>query len=436
MNDFTFKAQTPEEQAQLDEQLRLHTQRYFKYKLKRNPFPLGGNYPEGYLTYTYLGEPNRNRIGDFLISTFMREEFNGLLIRGEYGTGKSHILYYIRNEVLKNPFFGKQALCFLIQNPSVVPEDILLSMLREVKLGVVQDLIFTPLATELKSRYQGETLRFLADFTNFKRQSTFDGVAFNPSWFHDIFSISYREFVKRLEEQNIKLAKDSFQRFAAEVLPRRMNLQSEIIVNDLVQIIVSDGDNTSKSWETFLSSRLISSKKKSVGVEHYLHAFLELFKYSGVRHVYLLVDEIEDLRTQRLSNRASVEYLATLRKMIQYNYKMFSFVLASTRDAWSELTTLYPAIDDRFPQKIDLLPDKALIKKIVANYLQAERQGSEKNPFAPFSEDAIDHVIESRGMVLRHVLTELRDLLDAAVNQETNLPISQKFVADHLTMIS
>src|SRR5262249_45840962 len=128
----------------LQDRLRQHTERYHKFQLEKNPFPLGGNYPDAYLDYTYYNDAKRDRIRDFLVSTFVREEFNGLIVLGEYGSGKSHVLHYIRNTVNSDPFFGKQAQCFLIQNPSVSPEDILLSMLREVKLSVIQDIIFKP----------------------------------------------------------------------------------------------------------------------------------------------------------------------------------------------------------------------------------------------------------------------------------------------------
>ena len=106
-------------------------ERYAVYGLTRNPFPLGGNFPEGYLKYTYIEERQRSQIEDFLLSTFVRGEFNGLLILGEYGTGKSHLLNYIHELVNTDRLgiFGGRALAFIIQNPSVAPEDILLSLL-------------------------------------------------------------------------------------------------------------------------------------------------------------------------------------------------------------------------------------------------------------------------------------------------------------------
>lgn len=431
-----FEARGSEEDGQFTKQLQQHRERYYSYELEKNPFPLGGNYPEAYLPYTHIDHVKEDRIRDFLASTFVREEFNGLLVIGEYGSGKSHILHYVRQIVLTDPFFGKQALCFLIQNPSVSPADILLSMLREVKLGVVQDLIFTPVAKALKEKYQSKTLQFLTDFTNFKRQGMLDDVKYNPNWYQNLFNLSYREFVKILNDEKVSLNKKSLQNFAREALQQHVQIGSSAIINDLVQLIADDDDSRNAlSWETFLSSSLMSSKKGSLGIEHYLQAFLELFKSAGFRHIYLLVDELEDLRTQRLSTKATTEYLATLRRMIQHNYKMFSFVLACTRDAWSDLLNLYPAIADRFPIVVDLAPNKSEIRNIVLRYLkETRREGNvPENEWTPFTEDAVEEVISRRGLVLRHILTELRAILDVAASKNISLPIDVSFVRENLS---
>lgn len=422
-----------EEREAFETQLREHTERYKQYGLKFNPFPLGGNYPETYLPFTYLNPAHESRITDFLVSTFMREEFNGLLIRGEYGSGKSHMLHFARNMVLTQPFFGKQALCFLINNPSVAPEDILLSMLREVKLGVVQDLVFAPIARALKDKYGDAVTEFLSDFTSFGGQRLLFQNAFDAQRGQDLFGLSYREFAKQLRDNKLALEKGTFQGFAREVLSQKIRI-SEQITEDLIQLISATESQNSRSWEVFISSRLMSSKKGTLGVEYYLEAFLELFKYSGLRHIYLLVDEIEDLRTHRLSEKAAVEYLATLRKMIQHNYRMFSFVLACTRDAWDEILSLYPAIQDRFPIVIDLLPSNADYKAVVAKYLKEARIEGQAvaNPWVPFSEEAVDEIINKRGGVIRHVLTDLRSVLDAAAHANIGPEINAEFALSSL----
>jgi hypothetical protein len=431
-----FKAVTPDEQLQFDEEIRKHTEQYHPFQLKINPFPLGGNYPDAYLSYTFLSPERRSRIQDFLMSTFVREEFNGLLVKGEYGSGKSHILHYIREQILSSSFFGNKALCFLIQNPSVAPEDILLSMLREVKLGVIQDLIFSSVAAALKEKYN-DAEEFISNFAISNPQKKLIEVQGDLQWFEDLYGLSYREFLKRLTDHNVELNKTAFRDFATEALQNHLNIERSLI-DDFVKLITTDGTNNTQSWEVFLSSRLMSNKKGSLGIEYYLQAFLELFKSKGVRHIYLLVDEFEDLRTQRLTNKATVEYLAKLRKMIQHNYKMFSLVLACTRDAWNDLLTLYPAIEDRFPLLIDLVLDKIDLKNVISSYLQRARlEGqSPQSEYAPFTEEAVELIIEKRAFVLRHILTEMRALLDIAANKAQKLPIDEKFVLDNISFNS
>jgi hypothetical protein len=52
--DTLFQSQNPDEQAQFKDQIQKNVERYYEYNLKKNPFPLGGNYPETYLPYTYF----------------------------------------------------------------------------------------------------------------------------------------------------------------------------------------------------------------------------------------------------------------------------------------------------------------------------------------------------------------------------------------------
>lgn len=411
--------------------------RYAGYALKRNPFPLGGNFPEGYLRYTYLEERQRALLDDFLVTTFIRGEFNGLLILGEYGSGKSHLLNYVYETINIDTrgIFEGRALAFLIQNPSVSPEDILLSLLRTIGLGTIQDLIFLPIRRALRKEYGDNLLPFLRAFTNFTGQmnvlsDSTHNQSYQPAWFIDLFSKGYREFRHLLKAQNVILKPKEMKLFAQQTLAAEVS-DNPLIVEGLLALVFDDETKDASSWESFLVRNL--KRGQAVGVEYYLGAFLRLFEIMGIRHVYLLVDELEDLRTQRLSKKAATEYLAALRRMIQHNYRLFSFVLASTRDAWNELKLLYPAIEDRFPVRADLIRNPADVKRVVATYLQKARIDKyEGSDWFPFDETAVDRVIQLRGTVLRHVITECRKLLDVGANQKTEPPFSAKFVEDNI----
>lgn len=420
-------------------------ERYATYGLLRNPFPLGGNFPAGYLEYTYLGGRQKADIQDFLASTFERSEFNGLLVLGEYGTGKSHLLSYIAElvNVDKLGLFGGYALAFLIENPSVAPEDIVVSLLRKIRLGTIQDLVFLPIRRELQSRYGDNLLEFLDDLTSFTRQTgitqgILEGQAYRPPWYSNLFSISYQEFRKALKQQHVDLKSKVMRQFAQDVILRDVT-DNVIIAGSLVDLILDDETRDASSWESFLLGSLSQKRGQIVGVEFYLGAFLRLFEIMGIRHIYLLVDELEDLRTQRLSKKAATEYLATLRRMIQHNYQKFSFVLASTRDAWEELKILYPAIEDRFKTVVDLVRGPEEVKQVVARYLEQARpkestraSSPEADPWFPFCEAAIDLLIERRGIVLRHVITECRRLIDLGLDGEVPPPLTRQFIEQNL----
>lgn len=416
-------------------------ERYAPYGLTKNPFPLGGNFPEGYLQYTYLEEFQERQLEDFLLSTFYRGEFNGLLILGEYGSGKSHLLNYVYEMVNSDTLkiFEGLALAFLIQNPGLAPEDILLSLLRTIKLGTIQDLIFLPIKRSLQNDYGSNLLPFLEKFTNFRNQlkittlGSTDTQIYNPGWYSHLFSSGYREFRGALKEQNVELNSKEIRKFARRVLAEELT-DNSIIVESLLGLVFDDESKDTGSWESFLVSSLTGRKGQAVGVEYYLEAILGLFKIMGVQHIYLLVDELEDLRTQRISPKAATEYLAALRRMIQHNYKMFSFVLASTRDAWQELKLYYPAIDDRFPVQVDLIRNSNQVKKVISKYLKEARYGQALDEWFPFSESAIDKLLGMRSSILRHVMTECRRLIDLAVDRKIMPPLTEEFITDNVSV--
>lgn len=409
-------------------------ERYAPYGLTKNPFPLGGNFPEGYLQYTHLEDIQERQLEDFLFSTFYRGEFNGLLILGEYGSGKSHLLNFVYEMVNSDTLkiFEGLALAFLVQNPGLAPEDILLSLLRTIKLGTVQDLIFLPVKRALHQEYGSNLLPFLEKFTNFQTQlkipsGALEGQTYQPGWYSQLFSFGYREFRGALKEQNVELKSKEMRKYARGVLAKELT-DNSIIVESLLGLVFDDESKDVGSWESFLVSSLTGRKGQAVGVEYYLEAILGLFKIMGVRHVYLLVDELEDLRTQRISPKAATEYLAALRRMIQHNYKMFSFVLASTRDAWQELKLYYPAIDDRFPVQMDLIRNSDQVKQVIAKYLHEARNGQAVDEWFPFTEKAINQLLEIRGPILRHAMTECRRLIDVAVDTSVTPPLTEEFV--------
>jgi energy-coupling factor transporter ATP-binding protein EcfA2 len=412
------------------------------YGLITNPFPLGGNFPEGYLDYTYIKPFDLRKIQSFLIKTFVRQEFNGLLMLGEYGSGKTHLLSLINQLVNSDPQhrFRGRALSFLIKNPSISPDDILLSLLREVKLTTIQDMIFLPIRRRLRSEYKDDVLKFINDFSaqakgrstaDYQLQGILEGLEFNVPWAVTLFQQNYREFLELLTANKIILNMEKMRKFSRKALQERLD-SDESIVESLVNLVFSkEGDNVN-IWEAMLVGGF--SGRRGQGVEYYLEAFLKLFREMGVRHVYLLVDEVEDLRTQRISPKAATEYLATLRRMIQHNYKHFSFALASTQDAWKELDALYPSIGDRFPERIVLSREPAQLKDIVLNYLEKARpaDGEEYDSWFPFTEESLDKIIQIRGNVLRHVLTACRKVLDHMVDNSLPAPINPDLIDEDL----
>lgn len=411
-------------------------QKYQPYGLKKNPFPMSGSVPTGSLEYTYLKDLDRRKIFRYVTNTFLQAEFNGLLVLGEYGSGKSHILNYIADFINRDPesAFGGYAKAFLIQNPGLAPEDIILSMLRAINLGEIQELIFYPVVKKFRELYDDSTTDFLKKYTSYgtKKTSSLQGSLIDPEDAKDVppsfrfFSEGYRDFTKKMDSWNVKLKTNELRMFAREVLVERSIQDS--IADSFAGLLFGDESKDPSSWESFLLDNLTGGAKYRIGIEYYLEGILQLFEIMGLRHIYLLVDEFEDLRTQRLRPAAATEYLAALRRMIQHNATRFSFILASARDAWKDLNQWYPAFGDRFPETIELSSNPASIKPMVAYYLKMARLDDQELTFHPFTEDAVDHLLTLVEPTPRNVLRAAYRVIEEGLDTGESAPLSSNFV--------
>jgi len=114
---------------------------------------------------------------------------------------------------------------------------------------------------------------------------------------------------------------------------------------------------------------------------------------------------------------------------------MFSFILASTRDAWADIEAIYTPIADRFPIKLDLTGNPQRMEEVIANYLESARpeDSAVTDRWYPFRDDAVSRLIELRGNILRHVLTECRHLIDVGIEKQVSAPLSPEFVEENLS---
>ena len=215
-----------------------------------------------------------------------------MIILGEYGTGKSHLLNYIHETINadEDGIFGGQALSFIVQNPSVAPEDILISLLRTIQLETMQDLIFLPIRRSLNEEFENNMWDFLREFSDFQPNNQLGILEQNnykPSYYNALLSGGFREFRDILGENNIKLDNTKIRDYSKRVLTQHEVSDNPIIIDSLLDLIFSNASKDVHTWENFLTKSFLGKNSKIIGIEFYLRAILSLFKIMGIQHLYL-----------------------------------------------------------------------------------------------------------------------------------------------------
>jgi hypothetical protein len=177
-------------------------------------------------------------------------------------------------------------------------------------------------------------------------------------------------------------------------------------------------------WSEWLNYRKFkTSIKKDISEAEFFHAVMTIFQSNGYRHVYILIDEFEDI--VELGKRERMEYLSRMRDIVEYNLESFSIVLCVKREAWDKISEAHPAFVERFSRGIelrDLSVDQA--RNVIANYISSTIEDVEKrsdDPLYPFNDEAIRALVKKSAGVPRVLLELCFVLFEYAANENKEI---------------
>lgn len=358
------------------------------------------------------------------------DPYLSLIIRGDYGTGKTQTLFYIKwlleslrgkNEI--NPYV------VYIDNPGLKLSELIGSIISEIGHENFKRYLWDvflinleknkPLLDQLKKIYVRRDL-----FNTFEERN----LKINEF-------ISYKIFIDELYKGTDPRKRKDIQDLLKVAI---VNSFEEITPNTSVAIyfyeIVADNIGINKTWDLLTSGSIKEIDKREFYI---LKTVVDIVKRLGYSDFIILADEFEEITAGRLPKVEIDNYLRNLRTLIDKE-KNWCAVFAMTGKALTMIEQFSPPLADRIKGRIiDLKPlNINTAKNIIVNYLNLARERS--NLLQPFDESAIIKLLEkdytqgSPRLLLKYCYFLIQRAKDELA---TNQSINADFVMTHIKQI-
>lgn len=421
---------------------------YAKLGLERNPFPANGN-PPASPTIAPYPEVNK-QITQFVISFLRSKKSRGLVILGDYGTGKTYHLRWIRSLLESKPEVSIQILN--IETPGLEPYHLVRSILAQIGDQEIAKAVWRLILPKLKEAISSQGQKFFQDFMSdklTKRGSKslplesfgmdYEYVKVDPETFTD-----YRNFLSSFDKRGT-LSREKLRDWALPLLYRNERdggvaiTTNAAIAKEIANLCFLSGVPALESWErlTVTSNEGIFPNQAE---PEFLQTILRLLVLTGTQFFVLLLDEFEKVPLmENLTQREMKKYLDTVRMLADKSWEdddlPFAWVIASHDEAWDQVSDkLNQALAERFPTEIHLprTVEKDVSAYIIIQHLNLSRLDSSKtDTLLPFSENIMDLIPVELRRTPRDLLTLCYELIEASINVElVNDRIPESFILE------
>lgn len=396
--------------------------KYDLWGIKFNPFPRSG-------TSNINGGDDVNRklkpldneilndIHQFIANALVpnqveeNDQFISATIVGDYGSGKTQLLMYAKsklNEIHDSHTYLKPYTIY-IDNPGGSILEFIGTLISKIGEENTRKFVWNHILNEIQN--SKEIQKQLKPYE--PNQSVFfpdmkDSI--NP--YSDANTVSYKKFL------------DSFLKSLPVPKKRKFDdLLSHIVQNILIKDtldstvayyfyeFISSDFGINKTWEALTSGSLRQISGKEADVIKYI---VKLLKREGYTHVFILVDEFEDLTTGRLSKSQLDNYIHNLRTLLD-KHREWCLLFAMNPKALSRLQELSPPLADRITIRKMMINNLNVeeTEQVIKNYLRI----AEFNGDVPFTQDALEFINETCDGNVRRILKATFVLFECAAAQ-------------------
>ncbi|MGB9966161.1 BREX system ATP-binding domain-containing protein [Halobacterium hubeiense] len=365
-------------------QLNDEQQDYSQYDLNGNPFPYSpvpAEDPEIYCGQQHVSE----KISSTVSSMLATGKSKHLVITGKYGNGKSHTLKYTR-ALLRD---REDVVVGYVAQPGEGFLDIYHEFVYDLGFNGLQELAYEYLASVTRDVTETNPMDATA------MESLIDEGEV-------LLSDIVPEAIRRLSDVT-KFA--DFARAIVHMVYEDTNLYAW-------QWLTAEGIRYEQRKEMEIHSALDDD---TMGVRAFT-ALKNMLLDLGYTGVFVFVDEFESIA--RLSPKNEQATLNSIRHLMDQNSSGLCMLFGCAPEVWQDVMSEYHAFSERIGQEVALKPlTSEHLYKLVGDYLDRERPlDAKQGRIHPFSESALDQILQRSQGNIRQVLSMCSRVLDDAAD--------------------
>ena len=421
-----------------------------KFSLNYNPFPKSGiaiiNESDDIVSsLSPVNDEVVNTIFEYIKDALYNSATNGkdsdnkyisLIVRGEYGSGKTQTLMYIKYLLQNLKLENVRPYVIYIDNPGQKLSELIGGIISQIGIENFRKYLWNIFISYLDSNLDAEQ-EILKEATGRPIENTLfpEQETSSPLLIDKIQN--YKELIDSITIRRSATEKKSFIQLLKDYMIRCFIQESEsAVVASYFYDIVSETVGISKSWDMLVTGNVKELDKREVNI---LKAIVRIVqKQLGYTDFIILIDEFEEITAERLKKSDVDNYLRNLRLLIDRE-KNWCSVFAMTGKALSIIESYSPPLAGRIKGSfVDLKPlNEAELRKMIANYLSIARSETIDDDIYPFEESGIKEMLEVKDVQLkgspRFILKLCYTLLQRAVDElPYNGRIDQAFVKQYM----
>ena len=413
--------------------------KYVQWGIQFNPFPRSGTSningsDEVNRMLKPLVKKTMNDITTFILNALQpnnldpKDQFISATIVGDYGSGKTQMLMYAKallngirdSEVPLKPY------TIYIDNPGGSIQEFIGNVIGEIGEENVRKYVWNHIidtiqkSEEIKEQLKPYEPNSAVLFNEMKD-------SLNP--YAEVNTTSYKKFldvfIKNMNSQKKRKFDDLFSGIVQQIL---YDDTKDTTVAYYFYEFISADFGINKTWEALTSGKLKQMDGKEAEAIRYI---VKLLKREGFTHVFILVDEFEDLTAGRLTKAQQDNYIHNLRILLD-QHREWCLLFAINPHALERLQVLSPPLADRVLVRriaLDNLTNEE-VEAVYGTYLTlAKYEGN-----LPFTDEAVEYIRETSDGNLRRVLKAAFALFEAAADQGVKV-LDKEFVENNMPTV-
>ena len=433
--------------SQIENQKNILKEKFF---LNYNPFPKSGiaiiNESDDIVSsLSPVNDEVVNTIFEYIKDALYNSATNGkdldnkyisLIVRGEYGSGKTQTLMYIKYLLQNLKLDNIRPYVIYIDNPGQKLSELIGGIISQIGIENFRKYLWNIFISYLDNNIDAKQ-EILKEATGRPIENTFFSEQETSSLLLIEKIQNYKELIDSITIRRSATEKKSFIQLLKDNMIRCFIEESDsAVVASYFYDIVSETIGISKSWDMLVTGNVKELDKREVNILKAIVGIVQ--KQLGYTDFIILIDEFEEITAERLKKSDVDNYLRNLRLLIDRE-KNWCSVFAMTGKALSIIESYSPPLAGRIKGSfVDLKPlNEAELKKMIANYLSIARSESIDDDIYPFDESGIKEMLEVKDVQLkgspRFILKLCYTLLQRAVDElPENGRINQTFVKQYM----